>query len=251
MGQRPAVAMQPLSLSLIIPAYDEQRRLRATLETASAYLSGTPWDWEIRVVDDGSTDGTCQIVEDFNRAAPRVVLQMEPHRGKGGALKAAFQSTTKAFRLMCDADLSVPIHEAARFLPPLLTDVDVAIGSREAPGASRVGEPLVRHVAGRVFNFAVRLLVVPGIQDTQCGFKMFTAAAAEEIFPYVTVDGWAFDTEALHIARARGLRIREIPVEWHYHPDSRVRMFRDGAAMFAQLFRIRRHARQDGYAKNG
>ena len=241
--------MQPLSLSLIIPAYDEQRRLPDTLVTASEYLSGTPWDWEIRVVDDGSSDGTCRIVQEFSLGAPRVVLQIEPHRGKGGALKAAFLSTTKAYRLMCDADLSVPIHEAARFLPPLLTGVDVAIGIREGPGASRIGEPVVRHLAGRAFNFAVRLLVVPDIQDTQCGFKMFTAAAAEEIFPYVTVDGWAFDTEALHIARARGLKIREIPIEWHYHPDSRVRLLRDGSDMFAQLLRIRRNARHDAYAK--
>lgn len=243
------MAMQPLSLSLIIPAYNEEHRLPATLETASAYLSETPWDWEIRVVDDGSTDGTRQVVQDFSQRAPRVVLQIEPHRGKGGALKAALLSTTKAYRLMCDADLSVPIHEAARFLPPLLIGVDVAIGSREEAGARRIGEPLVRHLAGRVFNVAVRLLVVPEIQDTQCGFKMFTAAAAEEIFPHVTVDGWAFDTEALHIAHARGLRIREIPIEWHYRPDSRVRMFRDGAEMFAELVRIRRRAHRGAYAK--
>jgi dolichyl-phosphate beta-glucosyltransferase len=241
--------MQPLSLSLIVPAYNEEHRLPATLEAASAYLSGTPWDWEIRVVDDGSTDGTRRIVEDFSQGVPRVLLQIEPHRGKGGALKAALLSTTKAYRIMCDADLSVPIHEAARFLPPLLTGVDVAIGSREGAGATRIGEPLVRHLAGRLFNVAVRLLVLPDIQDTQCGFKMFTAGAAEAIFPCVSVDGWAFDTEALHIARARGLRIREIPIEWHYRPDSRVRMFRDGADMFFELWRIRRRAWRGAYVK--
>jgi dolichyl-phosphate beta-glucosyltransferase len=239
--------MHPLSLSLIIPAYNEERRLPATLETASAYLSRTPWDWEIRVVDDGSTDGTRRRVEDFSRREPRVVLQAEPHRGKGGALKAAFLKTTKAYRLMCDADLAVPIHEVARFLPPVLTGVDVAIGSREGEGASRIGEPVARHLAGRVFNLAVRLLVVPGLHDTQCGFKMFTAAAAEEIFPAVTVDGWAFDTEALRIARARALRIHEVPIEWHYHPESRVRVLRDGIDMFAELLRIRRRARRGEY----
>lgn len=243
------MATQPLSLSLIIPAYNEENRLPATLETASAYLSGTSWDWEIRVVDDGSTDGTSRIVQDFSQRTPRVVLQREPHRGKGGALKAALLSTNKEYRFICDADLSVPIHEVARFLPPLLTGVDVAIGSREGAGARRVGEPLVRHLAGRVFNLAVRLLVVPDIQDTQCGFKMFTAAAAEEIFPYVTVDGWAFDTEALHIARARGLRICEVPIEWHYGRESRVRMFYDGVEMFAEQFRIRRRARRGAYER--
>ena len=239
--------MQPLSLSVIIPAYNEERRLPATLETACAHLSRTQWDWEVRVVDDGSTDGTRRIVGDVSRREPRVVLQAEPHRGKGGALKAALLRTTKAYRIMCDADLSVPMHEVARFLPPVLTGVDVAIGSREGEGARRVGEPLARHLAGRVFNLAVRLLVVPGIQDTQCGFKMFTAAAAEAVFPSVTVEGWAFDTEALQIARTRGLRIQEVPIEWHYHPESRVRVVRDGIDMFAELFRIRRRARRGAY----
>jgi dolichyl-phosphate beta-glucosyltransferase len=123
------MAMHPLSLSLIIPAFNEEHRLPATLETASAYLSATPWDWEIRVVDDGSTDGTCRVVSDFSQREPRVVRQSEPHRGKGGALKAGLLGTARAYRLMCDADLSVPMHETPRFLPPRLTGVDVAIAA--------------------------------------------------------------------------------------------------------------------------
>ena len=141
----------------------------------------------------------------------------------------------------------MPIAEIARFLPPQLTEFDVAIGSREGQGARRIGEPAVRHLAGRGFNYLVQNLMVPGIEDTQCGFKMFTARAADAIFPRVTVDGWAFDIEVLHIARARGLRIVEVPIEWHYRRESRLSLTRDGAAMFRELLGIRRRARRGGY----
>jgi dolichyl-phosphate beta-glucosyltransferase len=123
----------------------------------------------------------------------------------------------------------------------------VAIGSREGAGARRVGEPLTRHLAGRAFNTLVRWLLVPGIQDTQCGFKMFTADAVDAVFPHVTVDGWAFDLEALVIARRKGLRIREVPIEWHYREASHLRMLRDGAGMFCELLRIRARARRGAY----
>jgi glycosyltransferase involved in cell wall biosynthesis len=238
---------QTLSLSAVIPAYNEERRLPDTLHKAIAYLTTTTWDWEVRVVDDGSSDGTREVVEAFRKGEPRIVLQAEPHRGKGGALKAGLLAARGDYRFICDADLSMPIHEIARFLPPHLTGADVAIGSREGAGAKRVDEPVLRHLAGRAFNFAVRQLIVAGIQDTQCGFKMFTAKAVEAIFPYVTMDGWTFDIEALHIARRRGFAIREVPIEWHYRPESRVRMLRDGVGMFVELLRIRARAGRGVY----
>lgn len=238
---------QQLSVSAVIPAFNEERRLPDTLRRITAYLATTDWAWEVRVVDDGSTDGTTEIVQEFSRADPRVVLQAEPHRGKGGAVKAALCAARSSYRFICDADLSMPIHQISRFLPPQLTGVDVAIGSREGAGAKRVDEPLLRHLAGRAFNLAVRQLIVPDIQDTQCGFKMFTGTAVDTIFPYVTVDGWAFDIEALYIARVRGLRIREIPIEWHYRPESRIRILRDGVGIFAELLRIRARARRGLY----
>ena len=241
------MSRQDISLAIIIPAYNEEQRLPSTLENVIDYLSRTTWDWEVRVVDDGSADGTRQVVERYHRADSRVVLQAEPHRGKGGALKAALLASKKGYRFMCDADLSMPIGEIARFLPPVLSDVDVAIGSREGAGARRVDEPVLRHLAGRAFNFSVRALLVPRIQDTQCGFKMFTAAAADAIFPHLTVDGWAFDIEALFIARLRGFRIEEVPIEWHYRPESRVRMVRDGVGMFAEILRIRARAARGAY----
>ena len=234
------------TLSVIIPAYNEERGIQDTLRKLSDYLSDRPWDWEVRVVDDGSRDATRQVVEQFRRSEPRVVLQAEPHRGKGGAVRAGMLASRADYRFMCDADLSMPVHELDRFMPPALGETDIAIGSREGAGARRVGEPAIRHIAGRVFNTAVRLLTIREIQDTQCGFKMFTAAAAEAIFPHVTVEGWAFDIEVLYLARVHKLRVREIPIEWHFRADSRLRMGRDSIGMLREVLRIRRRALREG-----
>ena len=236
------------TLSVIIPAYNEERGVRGTLRLLSAYLAAREWQWEVRVVDDGSTDGTRQIVEEFSRSEPRVVLQAEPHRGKGGAVRAGMLASRAAYRFMCDADLSMPVREIDRFMPPAF-DTDVAIGSREGIGARRVGEPLFRHVAGRVFNSLVRFSTIRDIQDTQCGFKMFSAAAAETIFPRVTVEGWAFDIEVLYLARLHNLRVREIPIEWHFRADSRLRMGRDSITMLREVMRVRRRARRGDYSR--
>jgi dolichyl-phosphate beta-glucosyltransferase len=238
-----------LSLSVVIPAYNEEARLGSTLSELQTYLQGTSWDWEVRVVDDGSADRTCAVVEEQTAKDTRIVLQREPHRGKGGAVRAGLLAARRAYRFICDADLSMPVAELARFLPPRLTDFDVAIGSREGHGARRIGEPLVRHLAGRAFNRVVQGLMVPGIDDTQCGFKMFTGRAAEAIFPHVTIDGWAFDIEVLHIARARGLRIVEVPIEWHYRRESQLSLVRDGIGMFRELLRIRGRARRGEYER--
>jgi dolichyl-phosphate beta-glucosyltransferase len=210
-AESPASAHQaPPGLSVVIPAFNEEARLGETLDELTTFLQRQPWDWEIRVVDDGSSDGTCGIVEAYQQKNSRVVLQREPHRGKGG---------------------------------------DIAIGSREGVGARRVGEPLTRHVAGRVFNYAVQRLMVPGINDTQCGFKLFTATAVETIFPRVTVDGWAFDIEVLTIARAWGLKVVEVPIEWHYRRASQLSLIRDGARMFLELLRIRARAWGGAYGR--
>lgn len=233
-------------LAVIVPAFNEAPRIEATLGQLTDHLGSRPWSWEVRVVDDGSGDGTAEIVDACARAEPRVVLQREPHRGKGGAVRAGFLASRAAYRFLCDADLSMPARDIDRFMPPAL-DADVAIGSREGAGARRVGEPGLRHLAGRGFNALVRLALVPGISDTQCGFKMFTGQAADAIFPHVTIDGWAFDLEVLYIARLRGLRVREIPIEWHYRDDSRVRLLSDSVGMVRELLRIRARARAGAY----
>jgi dolichyl-phosphate beta-glucosyltransferase len=194
------------------------------------------------VVDDGSTDRTADIGERFAAGETRVVVQREPHRGKGGAVKAGLIAARGAFRFICDADLSMPAAEIRRFLPPIAGDFDVAIGSREGAAARRVGEPGYRHVMGRLFNFVVQRLALPGIEDSQCGFKMFTAHAVAVIFPRVTVNGWAFDVEVLTIAREQGLRVIEVPIEWHFREESRVSMVRDGIGMMRELLFIRARA---------
>ena len=236
-----------VDVSVVIPAFNEETRIGPTLDELERFLGQQPWRWEVRVVDDGSGDTTATIVEDYHRRQPKIVLQREPHRGKGGAVKAGLVAATARFRFICDADLSMPVAELPRFLPPQLIDFDVAIGSREGVGARRVGEPMIRHVAGRIFNYAVQRLMVPGINDTQCGFKMFSASAVEAIFPGVTVDGWAFDIEVLSIARARAMRIIEVPIEWHYRRESRLSLIRDGASMLRQLLQIRARARGGAY----
>jgi glycosyltransferase involved in cell wall biosynthesis len=245
------MAADRVSVSIVVPAFNEASRIGETLAELSGFLAAQPWDWEVRVVDDGSADATCAIVESHAARDPHIALQREPHRGKGGAVKAGLLAARAPFRFICDADLSMPVSELPRFLPPALPSFDVAIGSREGVGARRVGEPVIRHIAGRLFNFAVQQLSIPGIEDTQCGFKMFTGAAVEAIFPLVTVDGWAFDIEVLTIARARGLRIVEVPIEWHYRRASQVSLLRDGVGMFRELMRIRARARNGEYSRSG
>ena len=233
-------------LAIVVPAFNEGGRIEATLHQLCDYLRTQVWTWEILVVDDGSSDETAALVERFSRIEPRVRVLREPHRGKGGAVRAGVLATRAAHRFLCDADLSMPAREIGRFMPPAISG-DVIIGTREGSGARRIGEPFYRHLAGRAFNALVRGLLVPGIQDTQCGFKLFTARAADAIFPAVSVSGWAFDIEVLHIARLRGLDVREVPVEWHFHADSRVRLWRDSAGMFAELLRIRARAWRGAY----
>ena len=234
----------PITLSIVIPAFNEARRITATLEQLATYLPTQPWDWEVRVVDDGSADRTAEIVLAESRANARIVLQREPHRGKGGAVKAGLLAARGDYRFICDADLSMAPSELPRFLPPVLDGFDVAIATREGPGARRVGEPWRRHAVGRIFNFAIRSLVVPGIADTQCGFKMFTADSVRTIFPHVTIAGWAFDVEVLCIARDHHLRIVEVPIEWHHRSESQLSVLRDSWSMLRDLFRVRSRSRR-------
>ena len=148
---------------------------------------------------------------------------------------------------MCDADLSMPIRELSRFLGMVPGQCDIAIGSREGIGARRVGEPLYRHVIGRVFNTVVRGAILPGIQDTQCGFKLFTSEAANLVFSRATIDGWAFDVEVLSIARRRNLRVRELPIEWHYREHSRVSTITEPFRMTRDVWRIRTRSARGAY----
>lgn len=239
--------MTPPFLSVVIPAYNESLRLPHTLGRCVAFLDGWNESWEIVVVDDGSTDGTASIVERMHARDPRIRLLQAAHGGKGSAVRAGMLEATGRWRLFADADLSMDLSELPRFFD---VPTDVAIASREAPGAERLGEPLPRHLIGRLFNACVRALVVPGIHDTQCGYKLFSDTATRMLFPVSRVDGFAFDVELIFLARRAGLKVREVPIVWRHRPGSRVRM-RNGLAAFRQLLEIRRNAllgRYDGLA---
>lgn len=230
-----------------MPAYNEAARIHDTIDTLRAHVPSFVSDFEIRVVDDGSDDATALIVEAVAKQDSRVVLQRGPHRGKGSAVKAGMLAAAGDLRFMCDADLSMPVHELPRFLDMVPARCDIAIGSREGAGARRVGEPPYRHLLGRVFNNAVKGAILPGIDDTQCGFKLFTSHAANLVFPKTTIEGWAFDVEALYIARRRNLRVLELPIEWHYRELSRVSAIRDPFRMVRDVWKIRRNGARGVY----
>ena len=225
-------------LSVVIPAYNEAERLPRTLARLNAYLEARGFPYEIVVVDDGSSDGTAERA----RAAGGshvTVLRHEPNRGKGYAVRRGMLAAGGALRLMTDADLSTPIEELTRLEASLADGHDVAIGSRGVAGAIiEVHQPWYRESMGRLFNVLVRLLALPGLRDTQCGFKLFTAAAAESAFGPACLDGFSFDVEVLYIARRRGLRIAEVPVTWRNDAGTRVSLVRGGLA-FLDVVRIR------------
>jgi dolichyl-phosphate beta-glucosyltransferase len=227
-----------LDLSVVIPAYNEAARLPPTLVGVSEHLRNQGISFEIVVVDDGSTDGTAEVAR--RAGGPTVsVVRVEPNRGKGHAVRTGMLRASGELRLMTDADLSTPIEDLARLREPLERGSDVAIGSRAVAGANvEVHQPWFREAAGRTFNRLVQVLALPGLHDTQCGFKLWKAAAATEAFSLGRLDGFCFDVEALYIARKRGRRIVEVPVTWRNDAATRVGTL-GGTAAFADLLRIR------------
>jgi len=234
-------------LSIIIPAYNEESRLPDTLEQVIRFLEKQTFTSEIVVVENGSRDRTYAIAQEFAKKNGNVRAIQNEARGKGLAIQRGMQEAKGEYLFMCDADLSMPIEELSKFLPPQLQNVDIAIASREAPGSIRYNEPYYRHLTGRVFNTLIRLLVLPTLQDTQCGFKCIRADVARDIFPYQTLTGWAFDVELLYIARHHGYRIVEIPIHWYFNADSKISVLRDSLRMFLDLLLIRRNARRGLY----
>ena len=234
-------------LSIIIPAHNEENRLPGTLAQVFKFLNQQTFPFEVIVVENGSIDRTYQIAQDFAKENKDLHVIQNGQPGKGLAIRRGVQAAAGDYLFFCDADLSMPIEEISKFLPPQLPHVDIAIASREAPGAVRYNEPYYRHLTGRVFNTLIRLLVLPGLQDTQCGFKCIRAEVARDIFPYQTLTGWAFDVELLYIARRHGYELVEIPIDLYFNDDSKISVFRDSLRMFLDLLLIRRNARRGLY----
>jgi glycosyltransferase involved in cell wall biosynthesis len=235
-------------LTVVIPAYNEAARLPATFDALEEYLGAQSFAAEVIVVDDGSEDTTAAVIRARAASWPLLVARTIAHGGKGRAVKEGMLGAHGRYVFLCDADLSMPIADLEKFLPGAREDAyDIAIASREAPGARRYGEPLYRHVMGRVFNTLVRRLVLPGIQDSQCGFKCLRGDLAQDLATAQTIDGWGFDVELLFMARRRGLRIVEIPVAWYYAPNSRIHPLRDAWHMTREVLAVRTNARRGRY----
>ena len=230
-------------LSIIIPAYNEEVRLPSTLAQVRDFIQRQPFASEVIVVENGSTDGTLGIAQAFASEGAHFKVIHEERKGKGLAVKRGMLEASGDCRFMCDADLSMPVDEISRFLPPLLEDFEVAIGSREAAGAQRFSEPVYRHLGGRAINLVIRTLALPGLQDTQCGFKCFRGEVAIELFNSLSLNGWSFDVEILYLARLRGCRIVEIPIPWYFNPQSKLSLVSDTVRMVSDILKIRRNAR--------
>lgn len=234
-------------LSIIIPVYNEEKRLPKAIEQIDAFLHTQPFTAEVLVVENGSQDRTIEIAQTYAKKIPYLKVLCIEQNGKGRAVRAGMLAAKGEYRIFADVDLSMPISEVVRFIPPVLPVMDIAIASREANGAVRYNEPFHRHLTGRVFNTLVRWTALPGLQDTQCGFKCFKGRVADDVFRLQTLMGWSFDTEILYIARQRGYQIIEVPIPWYYNPDSRVRLFKDSISMAIDLLTMRSNARRGAY----
>ena len=227
------------ALSLVIPAYNEQARLPYTLSRIEAYLCREQIDCEVIVVDNGSQDATSAVVQQAAATWPRLRLVRTDRRGKGVAVRTGALDAGGDVVLYADADLSWLVDDLTRIPPLVGPRSPVVIGSREGAGARRIGEPTYRHLMGRVFNRVVQTLAVPGIEDSQCGFKAFASPAARAIFSRQRIDGFGFDVEVLYLARRLGYPVRVVPLHWEHKENSRVAPVRDTLAMLTDVFRVR------------
>ena len=226
-------------LSIVIPAYNEESRIRQTLVKISAELKALHFTSEILVVDDGSTDSTANLVKEFSNNCTYVELIQIPHGGKGKAIQEGMQTANGEYCFICDADLSMPIKQITRFLPPDGPPSDVIIGSRQVKGARRIGEPFLRHIMGRIFNLLVRVLLIPNVKDSQCGFKCFKHHAAKYLSNLQRIQGFGFDVEILFIARKLNLSMKEIPIDWYYKSFSKVNPVKDSLGMLRDILSVR------------
>ncbi|OGY27038.1 MAG: hypothetical protein A2Z42_04050 [Candidatus Woykebacteria bacterium RBG_19FT_COMBO_43_10] len=238
-------------ISIIIPAFNEEDRIASSLEKLSTFLKKRPEEFEVIVVDDASTDGTGKLAKSFASKIPNlkvIRLEKSPFEGKGLAVNKGALATKGEVVVFTDADFSTPIEEIGKLLRKLEEGFDIAIGSRALDRSLvKTKQSAVREFMGRVFNFLVQRITLPGIVDTQCGFKAFKMRVCRQLFEKEKIFDFGFDVELLYLARKKGLKIVEIPVIWNNHPTSKVHPIKDSVSMFADLFKIRLyHANKNG-----
>lgn len=235
-------------LSIVIPAYNEEQRLQVSLPPVRDYLMGQNFTWEVIVVDDGSSDATCEIPKMFFNEGEARVVQNPGNRGKGYSVRQGVLAARGEIVMISDADFSTPITEWKKLNAILEQGYDIAIGSRGLKDANvTIHQAWYRERIGRIFSFLVRTIVFDGFMDTQCGFKCFRREAVLPIFKKMVVDHFSFDVEFLFIAKRRGLKIKEVSVEWHNVLFSRVRIIRDSIRMLYDLFKIKINAAKGLY----
>ncbi len=240
------ISNQPY-LSIVIPAYNEEKRIGFTLFLIKDYLESRKIEAEVILVDDGSQDRTAEVAREVMADYPRFqLIQLPVNRGKGAAVRTGMLEASGELILFTDADLSTPIEEIEKLLPLAREGYEVVIGSRALPGSEiKKRQGWLRERMGKFFNLLVRLLVLRGFRDTQCGFKLFRREAARNVFSRLHTDGFAFDVEALVLALSAGYRVAEVPVVWINHPESRVRLFRSSLKMFCELLKIRQRKKSE------
>lgn len=243
-------SMKQPFLSVVIPSYNEQKNLeRGVIEQLLGYLQKQDYEWEVIFSDDGSTDKTLEELSKYAGQYPNVYLLRNIHAGKAPTVKAGMLEARGVWRLFTDFDQSTPLSEVENLFAYTKQDYEVVIGSREIKGARRDKEPLYRHIMGRGFNLLVQLMAVPGIDDTQCGFKLFSATAAEKLFNSLRVYGeqkhrtdaftGAFDVELLYLARKFKFKIKEVPIIWKHTETNRVSPIKDSLRMLRDILKIR------------
>ena len=236
-------------LSIIMPAFNEERRLPTSLQRLDEYVCGLDREVEIIVVENGSTDRTATVVQAWQDRLPYLRLMCVAQPGKGRAVRAGMLAASGDHLMFCDVDFSMPIEELSKFTALLDTGAPIVIASRELATSQRHAEPARRHIMGRVFNRVVQLLVVRGIEDTQCGFKAFQRPVGRDLFSMQRLTGWGFDVEILYLARRRGYRVQQLAIDWFFDPDSRVRGLSDSVTTLAEVLRIRLYALVGAYRR--
>jgi len=233
---------EAMKVSVVIPAFNEAGRLEASIDRIVDYLRKNSTDWEIIVVDDGSKDGTADLVRQLKREAPKIqLISYDKNRGKGYAVRQGILAAKKEYVLITDADLAAPIEELKRLYEVVAGGHDGALGSREiANNGCHVEDHWLRRLAGRVFNWVVRLFVLRSFRDTQCGFKLFRKEPLKLIAKELKLDGFSFDVELLYLAKKLGMSVRGVGVNWAAQPGSKVRLYSDSFRMFRDVLTIRK-----------